>query len=274
MSRAGSKVLILALAFAAATAAFASPQSQYAHLRPRFENPNRRSHSNNFHPAGGRFTVQRRSKSSRRQSPGLGGRRYKIRVGKKATLFFKNLPPGHYSIEAGAAGYSSVKETVDIEAGKHSQTVFLIMTPKPALTAANSSDLKTAAAPLPAANVSWAPPGVDAFIPPVAPGVSCSLPLVLNGASHRMTEFVANLQKFSATERLEHYQISDTGKRLVPQTRSFDYFAQITSLERRPVQRGGISQRQRGSQPLSGRRRNRRASGNGADFSSATRARF
>jgi Carboxypeptidase regulatory-like domain len=229
VSRAGSKVLILALAFAVATAAFASPQSQTPTSAPDSKTQTGEANliisirlvdDSPFSGAANLHVVNL-------QGSEVGGTKSES----EGDTLFKNLPPGHYSIEAGAAGFSSAKETVDIEAGKHSQTVFLIMTPKPALAAANSSDLKTAAAPPPAANVSWAPPGVDAFIPPVAPGVSCSLPLVLNGASHRMTEFVANLQKFSATERLEHYPISDTGKRLVPQTRSFDYFAQITSLE-------------------------------------------
>jgi len=45
-----------------------------------------------------------------------------------------------------------------------------------------------------------------------------------------MKQFVANLQKFSATEHIEHYPIDLTGKRLIPQTRTFDYVAQVTTL--------------------------------------------
>jgi len=159
---------------------------------------------------------------------------------------YSNLPAGSYSIEATAPGFSPVKQTIDIESGKRSQTVFLIMKPDVAVDAAKLSDLKTAApakdtrespasktapsAP-PAAGLLWAPPGVDAFVPKVAAGVSCSLPMVLEGVGQRMTQFVTNLQKFSATEHLDHYPIDSAGKRLIAQTRSFDYVAQITPLD-------------------------------------------
>jgi hypothetical protein len=160
-------------------------------------------------------------------------------------MLYSNLVAGGYSIEAAAPGFLPVKQVIDIESGKRSQTVSLIMKPDVAVDATKLSDLKTGAptkdtrepsaskaSPVaPPADLLWAPPGVDAFVPKVSPGVSCSLPLVLEGVGQRMTQFVTNLQKFSATEHLEHYPISATGKRMIAQTRSFDYVAQITSLD-------------------------------------------
>lgn len=161
-------------------------------------------------------------------------------------MLYPNLAAGGYSIEATAPGFSPVKQLIDIEAGKRSQTVFLIMKPDVAVDTANLSDVKLAApakdirespaskiapAAPPAANLLWSPPGVDAFVPKVAAGVACSLPAVLEGVGQRMTQFVTNLQKFSATEHLDHYPIDSAGKRMIAQTRSFDYVAQITPLD-------------------------------------------
>jgi hypothetical protein len=75
----------------------------------------------------------------------------------------------------------------------------------------------------------WVPPGVDATKPEVAAGVSCDLPAVLAGVSERTKEFVANLQKFSATEHVEHYAINFNGHRLPPQSRTFEYIAVVNN---------------------------------------------
>ncbi len=42
---------------------------------------------------------------------------------------YSALPPGTYSIEASAPGFSPVKQMIDIESGKSAQTLFLIMKP-------------------------------------------------------------------------------------------------------------------------------------------------
>ena len=53
------------------------------------------------------------------------------------------------------------------------------------------------------------PPGIDEVVPPVLPGVTCDLPTVLHGVGVRMTQFVANLEKFSATEHIEHFRVDN-----------------------------------------------------------------
>jgi hypothetical protein len=145
---------------------------------------------------------------------------------------YPDLPPGTYSIEASAPGFARVTETVDIESGKRTQTLFLILKPEAPLGGANPSSAAAAStAPdsaRPDANLLWIPPGVDAYVPRVASGVSCALPRVLEGAGERTKQLVTNLQKFSATEHLEHYPVDYTGKRLSPLTRTFDYVAVVT----------------------------------------------
>jgi hypothetical protein len=158
---------------------------------------------------------------------------------------YSEISAGPYSVEASAPGFSAVKQSVEIDPGQRTQTIFLIMkpdlaavnangvTPKPATASASPDRTPVAAAPARTTApeyVGWAPPGVDSYKPEIAAGVSCSLPTVLAGIGERMHQFIANLQKFSATEHIEHYPINLTGKRLIPQTRNFDYVAQITTL--------------------------------------------
>ena len=157
---------------------------------------------------------------------------------------YSALPPGTYSIEASAPGFAPLKQTIDIESGRSAQTLFLIMTPdlsstgsQPAgpkpVSATNEEISRTNIAAAPAETLEppleWVPPGVDAAKPEVATGVSCDLPAVLAGVSERTKEFVANLQKFSATEHVEHYAINFNGHRLPPQSRTFEYIAVVNN---------------------------------------------
>jgi hypothetical protein len=157
---------------------------------------------------------------------------------------YSALPPGTYSIEVSAPGFAPVTQTIDIESGKSAQTLFLIMKPDLPSSGSQSPDAKPVSAtseeinrakiePAPAEtlepHLEWAPPGVDASKPDVAAGVSCDLPAVLAGVSERTKEFVANLQKFSATEHVNHYPIDFNGHRLPPQSRTFEYIAVVNN---------------------------------------------
>jgi len=159
----------------------------------------------------------------------------------EGTTEYSDLPAGSYSIQASAPGFLAVKQTIEIESGKRAQTVFLILKPdvpsvdpKTSAVIVESVKLDTnrtnIAAPAPPPAIGWAPPGVDSYKPQIVSIASCSLPAVLAGVSERANQFVANLQKFSATENIEHYPIDFTGKRLAPQTRRFDYVAEMTTL--------------------------------------------
>jgi Tfp pilus assembly protein PilF len=74
----------------------------------------------------------------------------------------------------------------------------------------------------------WTPPDIDKVVPDVQPGVACSLPQVVSGVGRRMKDLVENLQRFDATEHVEHFNVDDAGSRGKPETRLFDYVVTIT----------------------------------------------
>ncbi|HEX7424722.1 MAG TPA: hypothetical protein VF311_12670 [Terriglobales bacterium] len=82
-------------------------------------------------------------------------------------------------------------------------------------------------APTPAPAPSWAPPDVDAAVPPVDSNAQCSLPTVLQGAADRVQDLVASLPKFAATERMQHYEADPSGKWRNPQTVVFEYLVEM-----------------------------------------------
>jgi tetratricopeptide (TPR) repeat protein len=73
----------------------------------------------------------------------------------------------------------------------------------------------------------WLPPDVDETVPPVEPEIACSLDEVVQKAGKRVEEFVANVDRFTASEFLEHESISKWGIAKVPETRRFDYAVSI-----------------------------------------------
>jgi len=58
----------------------------------------------------------------------------------------------------------------------------------------------------------WAAHELEA-VPPVDPDVACPCEDVLRGVGKSMTEFVRSLERFTATERLEHYAVDRSGAR-------------------------------------------------------------
>lgn len=73
----------------------------------------------------------------------------------------------------------------------------------------------------------WVPPDIDALVPPVTQGQPCSLQEVLAGAGKRIQELVRNLDRFTATEFVEHQSVSGAGKLGRPQSRKFEYLVSI-----------------------------------------------
>jgi tetratricopeptide (TPR) repeat protein len=73
----------------------------------------------------------------------------------------------------------------------------------------------------------WYPPDVDRSIPQVSPGKTCSLPDILSKAAKRIEELVQNVDKFTATEVVEHQKVDRSGQLGVPETRKFNYLVTI-----------------------------------------------
>ncbi len=69
----------------------------------------------------------------------------------------------------------------------------------------------------------WLPPDIDRDIPQVSPGTSCPLAEVLSEAGKRVEELVENVDKFTATEIVEHQDVDRMGRLGAPEIRKFSY---------------------------------------------------
>jgi hypothetical protein len=137
---------------------------------------------------------------------------------------FSNLAPGTYSVEASSPGFVPAKQSVEMKQGHGLETLFLVLKPDRSVDVPSAPGLPVAKKNSPY----QVPQGVDEAVPPVVPGVSCNLPIVLKGVGRRTTELVSNLEKFSATEHVEHFKIDKDGMLHSPETRSFEYVVSIT----------------------------------------------
>ena len=86
--------------------------------------------------------------------------------------------------------------------GEPAASIALTDTPDEAI--AYMSELRTP-------NDRWIPEDIDHAVPPVASGLACSLPVVLDGAGQRIVELVHNVDRFTATEILMHQPVDHLG---------------------------------------------------------------
>ncbi len=177
--------------------------------------------------------------------PGEGEEISGAPTGSDGEAIFRSLRPGKYFLEASAPGFVTIRRGVQIDSGHGLQTLFVTMKPtalparlaeallappenKPLLTPIGGAPLLPANATRGTVPVAWIPPDLDETVPEVDSSVACPLPEVLKMTGERMTEFVANLDKFSATEQVEHFKINVAGLRGSPDVRSFDYVALVS----------------------------------------------
>jgi len=73
----------------------------------------------------------------------------------------------------------------------------------------------------------WLPPDIDEKVPPVEPGIPCNLDRILENSGRRVKEFVANVDRFAATEAVTHQSINKWGLASRPMTLQFDYVVSI-----------------------------------------------
>lgn len=76
----------------------------------------------------------------------------------------------------------------------------------------------------------WMPPDIDAKMGAVEPGATCSVDEVLQKAADRVKEFLQNVDRFTATESLQHESIDKWGARGLQINRKFDYVVGIQEL--------------------------------------------
>ena len=100
--------------------------------------------------------------------------------------------------------------------------------------------------PAPAAGPnSIIPMRVDEMVPEVAVDVPCSLSSVLNGAGQRAEQLLSTLQKFNASEHVEHYKLNASGVPGAADVRSFDDVVTVShnaqgGFELQEYRNGGI----------------------------------
>lgn len=94
----------------------------------------------------------------------------------------------------------------------------------------------------------WLPPDVDGSVPAVESGATCSLDGVVQKAEKRVQEFVKNVDRFTASELLEHESINKRGFAKSPETRKYNYLVSIE--EYRPGALNVMEYRDTGSRPL------------------------
>lgn len=73
----------------------------------------------------------------------------------------------------------------------------------------------------------WLPPDIDEKVPPVEPGVVCNLEEVIKKSGERIQEFVANVDRYAATEAVSHESINKWGFASRPVKFEFDYLVSI-----------------------------------------------
>jgi hypothetical protein len=141
---------------------------------------------------------------------------------------FVNLTPGNYTITAVAPGFTSVSETIDIKPRRELETIYLIMKPETFGTVRVDACSALSIANSDADAFHWLPPSVDTTAPINIADAPCSLAALLQGVGRRMKQLVDDLQKFRATEHIEHFKVDADGKRHAAQGRIFDYVVSVT----------------------------------------------
>lgn len=162
-------------------------------------------------------------------------------TGTEGETQFSGMLPGKYVVEASAPGYLAVRRSMQIEAGNRQRILYVMMKPRPVAQSAEKKQAETTtAAPVAAGGntlIAAAKPPVNGVrdlwmaheleqnVPPVDASVECPTQQVLKGVGTRMTEFVSNLEKFTATEELEHHRM-DPKEEL--EKRRFDYVVTVS----------------------------------------------
>jgi Tfp pilus assembly protein PilF len=162
---------------------------------------------------------------------------------------FMDVGPGRYVIEISAPGYLAVQTKTEIEGGRRQRILFAVMKPRvlakteekmvqPEVLRETNGEMG-ASTNVPGAKAKavtaapkerdyWSPHELEEVVPPVDTSVACLGVEVLESTGQRMKEFVGTLEKFTATETVEHYAIDPSGSRKGPQTRKFAYVAAVT----------------------------------------------
>ncbi len=77
----------------------------------------------------------------------------------------------------------------------------------------------------------WLPPNIDDAVPPADNGISCPLAQILEQTGHTVMEFVSNVDRFSATETMNHQALNEFGLAIHSERRNFNYLVSIEEFK-------------------------------------------
>jgi len=95
--------------------------------------------------------------------------------------------------------------------------------------AAATAEAAPATPPLPPP-VKWMPSDVDAAVPPVESGASCSLDEILPQVGKNVVKFTRGLDRFTATERMQHQVVNDQGMAVRNENLTFNYLVSMNEI--------------------------------------------
>jgi len=105
------------------------------------------------------------------------------------------------------------------------------VTPRVSSTRELSVSTATSLPPIaPVTERNWAPPDVDEEKPTVDAGESCALNQIVERAGARVEELVKNVDRFTATEEMEHESLSPLGVQVARDKRKFNYLVTIRQI--------------------------------------------
>ena len=172
---------------------------------------------------------------------------------------FANALPGTYLVDVDAPGFLLQQLRTEVEAGGGQRTLFLVMNRRVVGTGeTKAAEPKAEAEPTGAATFVaepkaeagkagpksemekaekgaatgardyWREHELEQVVPPVEPGAACPTDKVLAGTGRRMSEFVSTLEKFTATETVEHYTVRRSGEMEKLERREFAYVVTVS----------------------------------------------
>jgi tetratricopeptide (TPR) repeat protein len=83
----------------------------------------------------------------------------------------------------------------------------------------------------PVTETNWAPPDVDQERVVLDASTACQLDEVVQAAAGRVKELMQNVDRFTATEKVEHSNLSPLGLQISSETRKFNYLVEIRQLQ-------------------------------------------
>jgi len=78
--------------------------------------------------------------------------------------------------------------------------------------------------------VKWMPANVDNSVPPVESGVACNLEEILPKVGKNVIKFTQGLDKFTATEKMQHQVVNDQGMAVKSENRTFNYLVSMYEI--------------------------------------------